>query len=143
MAKKKTVSKIPAAWQGLVDSALAAQKKAYAPYSKFRVGCALEDEKGRVFQGCNVENASYSLCICAERTAIVKMVSEGGRSVKRVVVVTSADEPCFPCGACRQVLAEFGSPEVLAIDCTATAFEKSDFDALLPHRFSSAQLDGE
>jgi cytidine deaminase len=143
VAKKKNNAKIPAAWQALVASAVAAQKKAYAPYSGFLVGCALEDEKGRVFQGCNVENASYSLCICAERTAVVKMVSEGGRSIRRAVVITSANEPCFPCGACRQVLSEFGSPEILAVDASATLFEKIDFDALLPRRFSGAHLDGE
>ncbi|MBY0370659.1 cytidine deaminase [bacterium] len=131
---------VPTEWQALVDAALAARGQAYAPYSKFCVGCALEDERGRIYTGCNVENSNYSEGLCAERVAVVKMVSEGGRALRRVAVVTSADAPCFPCGSCLQVLQEFGAPRVLAVNPTLTQFQEMEFNGLLPHRFSGEEL---
>src|SRR5881396_4162347 len=92
----------------LLDAARAAREHAFAAFSHFKVGAALETEDGQVITGCNVENATYGLTICAERVAVFKAISEGYRSFTRVAVVADTEEPTPPCGACRQILWEFG-----------------------------------
>jgi cytidine deaminase len=123
----------------LISAARNAQTRAYAPYSKFRVGAALEAADGTVFIGCNVENASYGLTICAERAAICAAVSAGAKRFRRAVVVSDVDPPAAPCGACRQVLAEFGLD--LPIDGVGSkrtvTWRLSD---LLPEAFGPEQL---
>ena len=93
--------------QELIAKAKEAMTKAYAPYSHFQVGAALLAKDGRVFTGCNVENATYGATICAERTAVTKAVSEGVREFEKIAIVASSGDYAAPCGICRQVLAEF------------------------------------
>src|ERR1039457_1527105 len=98
----------------LLQAALQVRENAHAPFSKFRVGAAIEDESGRIFTGCNVENATYGLTVCAERVAVFKAISEGARRFRRVVVAADTDVLTPPCGACRQILWEFcGDIEVV------------------------------
>jgi cytidine deaminase len=91
----------------LVSAALAARENAFAPFSKFKVGAAIEDAEGRIHTGCNVENATYGLTVCAERVALYKAISEGVRRFRRIAVAAGADALTPPCGACRQILWEF------------------------------------
>jgi cytidine deaminase len=92
----------------LIEAARAARRNAHAPFSRFLVGAALETAGGRIVTGCNVENATYGLTICAERVAVFKAISEGEREFVRIAVVAATTEPTPPCGACRQILWEFG-----------------------------------
>ena len=123
----------------LISAARSVQARAYAPYSQFRVGAALESSDGMVFLGCNVENASYGLTICAERAAVFAAVSAGVTRFRRAVVVSDVDPPAAPCGACRQVLAEFGLD--LPIDGVGSkATVRWRLSDLLPAAFGPEQL---
>ncbi len=122
----------PIAKDTLIQAARNARIHAYAPYSKFAVGAALISEDGAVFTGCNVENISFGLTVCAERACISKAIEDGKRKFIAIAVVSDSKEPVVPCGACRQVLAEF-SPELRVISCTTNG-EVAEFalDTLLP-----------
>jgi len=120
----------------LLSAARAAFKNAHAPYSNFRVGAAVLTERGTLYHGCNVENASYGLTICAERNAIFAAVAaEGtGMRIKAVAVATERDGPCAPCGACRQVIFEFG-PDALILFRGQSGTQQMEITELLPEGF--------
>jgi cytidine deaminase len=123
----------------LVAAAAAARRRAHAPYSNFAVGAALLDSSGRVHVGCNVENASYGLTICAERNAVAAAVAAGASRFVAIAVVTDATPPASPCGACRQVLAEFGDMPVVLANPEGEQVRTSVSD-LLPHAFTPDDL---
>ncbi len=128
--------------QKLSEAALEARKNAYAPYSKFCVGAAVLTESGKIYTGCNIENASYGLTCCAERNAVFAAVGAGERRFKALYVAAEGSAPVAPCGACRQVIAEFGIPQIIMADLqghtkTMTAEE------LLPYSFGAASMDRE
>ena len=123
----------------LVLAARGMQEHAYCPYSNYRVGAALEAQDGTVFLGCNVENASYGLTICAERAAVFAAVGAGARRFRRIVIATDSEPPGPPCGACRQVLAEFGSE--LEVESVGPAQSKRwRIGELLPDAFGKDLL---
>ena len=125
----------PAERDALVAAATAAREHSSAPYSHFHVGAALLAEVGRVFGGCNVESSSYGLTCCAERTAVFKAIPEGVRKFRAVAVVTGADEPTSPCGACRQVLWDQCRDIVVVMATTAGRLEETTLAALIPRAF--------
>src|SRR5438067_9523048 len=126
--------------ENLVQRATEAREHAYAPYSSFKVGAALLASNGRVFTGCNVENATYGLTVCAERVALWKAVSEGEREFVAVAVVSESEHPAFPCGACRQLLWEFcGDIEVIIANLRGVR-ESHRLSQLFPHPFDRTFL---
>jgi len=128
-------------WDALFDAASAVRERAHAPYSRFKVGAALLTDDGRIFSACNVENASYGLSVCAERNAIGQMVAEGAKRLTAIAVVADTDTPTPPCGACRQVLAEFASPQAPVklknLKGKVASFTLAD---ILPHAFTRSFL---
>jgi cytidine deaminase len=124
----------------LLDAALAAREHAFAPFSKFKVGAAVEDEGGRVHTGCNVENATYGLTICAERVAIFKAISEGERRFDAIAVVTDTGALTPPCGACRQLIWEFCGDVPVVMANLQGKTEVVPMSQLFPKPFDSSSL---
>lgn len=124
----------------LERAARGAAKAAYAPYSKFRVGAAVLTSGGKIFAGCNVENAAYGLCTCAERAAVLAAVAAGERKLRAVAVYTPTPAPTSPCGSCRQVISEFG-PDALVISvCDSSRRLEMPLTELLPEAFGPKNL---
>lgn len=124
----------------LIDAAKQARGNAHAPYSNFRVGAALRSTSGRIFSGCNVENASYGLTMCAERVAIFKAISEGERGFSALAVVTDADVLTPPCGACRQLIWEFCGDVAVTIANLKGQTEVMQMKDLFPRPFDDSNL---
>jgi len=124
----------------LIQAALAARDHAHAPFSQFKVGAALEDAAGRIHTGCNVENATYGLTICAERVAVFKAISEGAREFRRAAVVADTGTLTPPCGACRQVLWEFCGDIELVLANLHGGTETVRLKELLPRPFDASFL---
>lgn len=127
--------------QKLMDCAIKARENAYSPYSYFAVGAALLCEDGTLYEGCNIENASYGLTNCAERTAIFKAVSEGHIKFKALAVVADTEGPCAPCGACRQVMAEFKIPLIIMGNLMGN-IKIVTIEEVLPFSFSECDVTG-
>lgn len=133
----------------LIESALQARRRAYVPYSHFSVGAALLDESGKVYQGCNIENASYTPTVCAERTAFFKAVSEGVKRFEAIAVVGGPQKQtergidlCAPCGVCRQVMREFCDPKTFRVilACDGEHYRSVTLEELLPMGFGPEDL---
>ncbi|HSP23010.1 MAG TPA: cytidine deaminase [Planococcus sp. (in: firmicutes)] len=126
----------------LIKEAITAREQAYVPYSKFKVGAALITKSGKVYHGCNIENAAYSMTNCAERTAMFKAVSEGDKDFAAIAIVADTKGPVSPCGACRQVIAEFCAPDMpVFLTNLQGDVQETTVNALLPGAFSTEDLD--
>ena len=121
--------------QELLNAALSARERAYAPYSKFLVGAAVLAKSGKIYTGCNIENASYGLTLCAERNALFSAVGAGEREFTALCVVGDTEAPISPCGACRQVMAEFKVPRIILANLKDDVKEYT-LEELLPYGFS-------
>ena len=124
----------------LIEAAKQARENAHAPYSNFRVGAALRSTSGRIFGGCNVENATYGLTMCAERVAIFKAISEGERGFSAIAVITDTEAPTPPCGACRQLIWEFCGDIPVSMANLAGKSEVMQMRELLPRAFDDSNL---
>jgi cytidine deaminase len=124
----------------LIDAATAVRENAYAPFSDFRVGAALETDDGEVISGCNVESASYGLTVCAERVAIWKAISQGKRKIKQIAVVADTEELTPPCGVCRQIIWEFGGDIPVILANLKGKIEVVQMSELLPRAFDTKFL---
>lgn len=117
----------------LIEKAKNAMRYSYSPYSNFKVGAALKTKDGKIFFGCNIENMSFSLSICAERVSLFKAISEGYRTFEAIAIVSSDKNPTFPCGACLQVLAEYNKDIKIFIDNPP---KEITLNSLIPYAFS-------
>jgi cytidine deaminase len=124
----------------LLEAAFAARERAHAPFSSFRVGAAIEDSEGRIHSGCNIENATYGLTICAERVAVFKAVSEGAREFRRIAIVADSDVLTPPCGACRQILWEFCGDIELILSNLGGERESLRLATIFPRPFDASYL---
>ena len=124
----------------LAERAKAASERAYCPYSNFPVGAAVLTDDGQIFEGCNVENASYGLTICAERNAVFQMAARGRRRIVAVVIFTPTPTPTAPCGACRQVINEFGPEALIVSTCDGDGVIRKKLSELLPEAFGPGNL---
>jgi len=127
-------------YEKLIQEAEKARKKAYTPYSKFKVGAAILCDDGKIFSGCNIENASFGLTLCAERVAIFKAISEGSTKFKAIAVIGNTNKPCSPCGACRQVISEFGEDIPLIMTNLKGEVRIKKIKELLPEAFGKNDL---
>lgn len=125
----------------LINKALDARERAYVPYSNFKVGAAILSKTGNIYTGCNIESASYTPTICAERTAISKAVSEGDREIEAIAVVGNSESFTYPCGVCRQVIREFGKDATIIIAKNEEEYKIYRLEDLLPHSFGPEDLD--
>ena len=125
--------------QKLIQAAIEMRKQSYSPYSNFAVGAAVLSDDGYVYGGCNIENASYGLTNCAERTAIFNAVSDGKRNISAIAIVADTDRPCSPCGACRQVIGEFKIPCIIMANLKGE-YKTVTLEELLPFSFSNTDL---
>lgn len=130
----------PARVQALAAVAKKAARRAYAPYSRFRVGAAVLGRAGKIAAGCNVENASYGLTSCAERNAVFQLIAQGETTIRAVVIYTPTPTPTAPCGACRQVLNEFGPEMIVVSVCDGPARIETTLSELLPAAFAPRNL---
>jgi cytidine deaminase len=124
----------------LIEAARAATERAHAPFSKFKVGAAVEDHDGRTYSGCNVESASYGLTMCAERVAVFRAISEGASKLVRMAVVADTEELTLPCGACRQILWEFLGDAELILANLSGATERLRISQIFPRPFDRSFL---
>jgi len=127
-------------YKRLIKEAEKARKRAYTPYSKFKVGAAILTSDGKIFTGCNIENASFGLTVCAERVAILKAISEGSTEFEAIAIFGDTDRPCSPCGACRQVLSEFGEDIKIIMSNMKGDIKIKKIGELLPEAFSKNDL---
>ena len=127
-------------YKKLIKEAEKVRKRAYTPYSKFKVGAAVLSVDGKIFTGCNIENASFGLAVCAERVAIFKAISEGSTKFEAIAVIGNTDKPCSPCGACRQVISEFGEDIPLIMTNLNGDVKIKKIKELLPEAFGKNDL---
>ncbi|WP_070120634.1 cytidine deaminase [Bacillus marinisedimentorum] len=126
----------------LIEAAMEAREAAYVPYSKFKVGAALLTSEGQIYKGCNIENAAYSMCNCAERTALFKAYSEGDKNYEALAVVADTDRPVPPCGACRQVISELCPSDMKVVLTNLKGdIAETTVSELLPGAFSPEDLE--